>query len=383
MQPHDWLYLRTGRYFAAVADGLEEMASGELTELGCAEIRPTFRGLHFTGGNEALYRANYESRICTRIFAPLVTFDCHSAKYLYRTAREIDWPALFSVERTFAITSNVSDSAVKHSQYASLVLKDAIVDHFRDATGRRPDVERRDPDVWLDLFIFRNHATISFDTSGGSLHRRGYRLDGGRAPMQETVAAAVVKMSGWVGETRLYDPMCGSGTLLAEALMSFCRIPAGYLRERFGFESMPGFDAGAWKAVRRAADSAVRALPEGLIGGSDISGEAVRTSRRNLSSLPGGDGVRVRESPFRDLDDLGGATILTNPPYGIRMGEEVEVEGMMKELGDFLKHSCKGSKAFIYFGNRRMLKHIGLRAEWRKPLRSGPLDGRLAAFDLY
>jgi putative N6-adenine-specific DNA methylase len=383
MNSGDWLYQRTGRYFAAVADGLEQLAAEELGSLGCAEVSPTFRGLHFTSGKAGLYAANYRSRLVTRILAPLLTFDCHSTKYLYKTAREIDWPSLFSVEKTFAITSNVSDSAVTHSQYASLVLKDALVDRFRDATGRRPDVERLEPDVWIDLFIQRNHATISLDTSGGSLHRRGYRTEAGSAPMQETVAAAAVKLCGWDGEMPLYDPMCGSGTLLAEALMSYCRIPAGYLRERFGFENLPDFERGIWAAVRSEADSGIRSLPEGMIRGSDISAAAAGVARRNLSGLPHGDRVRIRTSAFQELDALESVVILTNPPYGIRMGSLAEVEGLMKEFGDFLKQQCSGSRAFVYFGNRQMLKHIGLRTTFRKPLRNGPLDGRLAGFELY
>jgi putative N6-adenine-specific DNA methylase len=383
MQAGDWLYQRTGRYFAAVAEGLEQLAAEELSGLGCSDVSPAFRGLHFTSGKAALYSADYRSRLVTRILAPLITFDCHSTKYLYKTAREIEWPSLFTVDKTFAITSNVSDSAVTHSQYASLVLKDAIVDCFREAGGRRPDVEKQSPDVWIDLFLQHNHATISIDTSGGSLHRRGYRIEGGSAPMQETVAAAAVTMSGWDGEQPLYDPMCGSGTLLAEAHMSYCRIPAAFLRQRFGFQNLPDFEPGTWAAVRAEADSHMRKLPEGLIRGSDISRESAELARKNLSGLPFGDRVRIRASAFHDLEGLEGYAILTNPPYGIRMGNSAEVEGLMKEFGDFLKQRCKGSKAFIYFGNRNMLKHIGLRTAWKKPLRNGQLEGRLAAFDLY
>lgn len=383
MQAGDWLYQRTGRYFAAVADGLEQAAVEELSALGCSDVSPTFRGLHFTCGKAVLYSANYRSRLVTRILAPLLTFDCHSTRYLYKTAREVDWPSLFPVEKTFAISSNVSDSAVTHSQYASLVLKDAIVDCFRDKEGSRPDVERQAPDVWIDLFLQHNHATISVDTSGGSLHRRGYRAEGGAAPMQETVAAAAVRLSGWDGEMPLCDPMCGSGTLLAEAHMSYCRIPAGFLRERFGFQNLPDFEPATWAAVRAEADAGMRNLPEGMIRGSDISGEAAAIARRNLSSLPSGERVRIRTAAFQDLEGLEGTVILTNPPYGIRMGSSAEVEGLMKDFGDFLKQRCKGSRAFIYFGNRQMLKQIGLRTAWKKPLRNGPLDGRLAAFDLY
>ncbi len=378
----EWLYAKTGRFFAVCADGLESLLAEELSELGAREPHESFRGVYFSAGFDTLCRANYMTRLATRILAPLATFDCHSTKYLYRTARGIDWPSLFDAEKTFAITCNVTDSLVTHSQYAALCLKDAIADTFREACGRRPDVERISPDIGLDLFIRRNRATISFDTSGGSLHRRGYRIPGFEAPMQETVAAAAVRLSGWDGEAPLHDPMCGSGTLLAEALMSWCRIPPGFLRERFGFESMPGFDSSVWSASRAECDRLVRPLPEGLIGGSDISREAVGIARRSLQALPGGSEVSVFRSDFRDLDGLPGSVIITNPPYGMRLGGKAEAEGLVRELGDFLKRRCPRARAYIYFGDRSLIGKLGLRPSWRKPLRSGQLDGRLILVEI-
>lgn len=378
----DWLYRRTGRFFAACADGLEDMLAAELSSLGASEPHSSFRGVYFSSSPGTLYRVNYMSRLATRVLAPLATFDCHSTKYLYKTARGFDWPSLFDADRTFAITCNVSDSLVTHSQYAALRLKDAIADAFREACGRRPSVKRTSPDVGLDLFIQKNRATISLDTSGGSLHRRGYRMPGFEAPMQETVAAAIVRLSGWDGEAPLEDPMCGSGTLLAEAMMHYCRIPAGFLRERFGFEGMPGFERSEWMAVKAECDRVIRPLPEGLVGGSDISPDAVGTARRSLQALPGGRNVRVSCSDFRELAGFPGGVIVTNPPYGVRMGSKAEAERLMRELGDFLKRRCPGSRAFIYLGDRALVKHVGLRPTWRKPLRSGQLDGRLIFIEI-
>jgi putative N6-adenine-specific DNA methylase len=380
----DWIFSKSPRYFATCAEGVEELVAAELTGLDAAEVSPSFRGVFFTAPTpEVLYGVNYRSRLATRVLAPLMDFGCHDTKYLYLRTREADWPSLFPVEKTFAVTCNVSDSHIRHSQYAALCLKDAIVDNFRDRCGRRPDVERLAPDVSIDLHIHRNRAFVSLDTSGGSLHRRGYRAEGLSAPLQETVAASILVMAGWKGETPLVDPMCGSGTILAEALMLACDIPAGYLREHWGFENMPGFDAGAWRRLRATVDGCIRELPAGLLSGGDASSRAVTAARRNLSSLPGGGVVRIETVRFQDREPVEGVTIVTNPPYGIRLGERAEAEGLAGELGDFLKQKCKGSKAYVYLGDRNLLKHIGLRPAWRKPLMNGPLDGRLALYELY
>ncbi len=376
-------YQLSGRYFAQIADGMEELGTRELDALGGKDVKPGYRGLFFTAEASGLYRVNYCARTITRVLAPLVSFDCHSTKYLYKTAYALDWPALFSLEHTFAVSANVSNSQVRHSQYAALCLKDAIVDKFRDRLGARPNVERLTPDVHLNLNLARNHAVISLDTSGGSLHRRGYRQTALGAPMQETLAAAVIALSAWDGERPLYDPLCGSGTLLCEALMRYCRIPAGYLRERFGFEFLPDYDAELWQRVRREADGLMRALPEGLIRGSDQAPTAIAAARTNCRALPYGEHIRFRQSRFQDLGDIHDSTIVCNPPYGRRMGKDEDLTLLMKELGDFLKNHATGSSAYVYFGNRELMKSIGLRTAWKKPLRNGPLDGRLARFDLF
>lgn len=201
--------------------------------------------------------------------------------------------------------------------------------------------------------------------------------------MQETLAASIILLSGWDGLNPLYDPMCGSGTLLCEALMHHCRIPAGYLRKAFGFEHLPDFDPGIWRMVRQQADREIRPLPEGLISGSDSSGEAIASARANASRLPGGRGITLKKKRFQDIPGLPSMTIVTNPPYGLRLSRNQDMKVFMKELGDFLKQRCTGSKAFVYFGDRSLLKSVGLRTSWKRPLRNGPLDGRLVAYELY
>jgi putative N6-adenine-specific DNA methylase len=376
-------YQKYRRYFAQAAEGIGELAAEELSELGAQDIKPAFRGVYFTASLDALYRINYTARVISRVLAPLITFDCHSTNYLYKTARTLPWTELFSLGNTFAISAAVSNSRIRHSQYAALVLKDAIADTFRDKYEARPSVERLDPDICFNLHIAENKATIYLDTSGGSLHRRGYRKEAVDAPMQETLAAAIIRLSGWNGETPLYDPMCGSGTLLFEAHMHCCSIPSSYFREAFGFFFLPEFDEGLWKRIKREADSRMLPLKKGLIAGSDSSSQAIEIAGRNSRNLPYGKGIRLMKRRFQDIESIHDATIVCNPPYGLRMKKREDMGTFMKEFGDFLKQRCTGSTAYVYFGNRELIKKIGLRTAWKKPLKNGQLDGRLVKFELY
>jgi len=378
-------YQKSGRFFAQTADGLEQMAADELVRLGATDASPAYRGVYFSAEFESLYRINYTSRLVTRVLAPLLTFDCHSPRYLYKTARSIDWSTMLGLRDTFAVFANVSNSAIQHSQYAALRVKDAVADQFRENRGERPNVDPRDPDVWINVYIHSNRAVISVDTSGGSLHRRGYRLESVEAPMQETVAAAVVELSGWDGSRPLYDPMCGSGTLVCEALMRYARVPAAYLRGpqgTFGFERLPGFDRAAWNRVRKSAAAAIRPLPQGLIAASDAAGAAVAAARANAGVLPGGDRIHFKIKKFQDLRPIEDSTIICNPPYGLRIGRG-GTERLIQEFGDFLKQGCRGSEAYVYFGKRELIKSVGLRPTWKKPLKSGGLDGRVVKYELY
>lgn len=376
-------YQKSGRYFAQFGRGLDDLAGNELQELGAKDIKPGHMGFYFSADKAALYRINYCARMLSRILAPLIRFDCHSAKYLYKTGAKIDWPSLFTQEKTFAIKANVSHSRITHSHYAALCLKDAVVDTFRDKTGKRPDIETKTPDVLLNLHIQNNKATIYLDTSGTSLHRRGYRSQSIAAPMQEIVAAAIIRLSGWNGSRPLIDPMCGSGTLLCEAVMQYCRIPAGYLRQRFGFESLPDFDAGIWNSVKKKANSRIRDLEPDLISGSDKSSEAISAAETNLKNLVQPGKVKLFSKSFQEISSRENSVIVCNPPYGIRLNAAEEIKNLMKQLGDFLKQRCKGGEAYIYFGNRELIKNIGLKPTWKKILISGGLDGRLVRYDLY
>ncbi len=381
--PQDFLYATERRFFALLGEGLEEMGAQELASLGASEVQPGYRGLYFEAGPEALYRVLYGARLFSRVLAPLMRFDCHSPKYLYRRAGDLAWESLYSPDQTFAIQAVCSNSTMHHSGHAALTLKDAIVDRFRTVFGRRPSVDSDEPDAAIHLYIHSNRATISLDLSGGSLHRRGYRRDAVTAPMQETLAAGVIRATGWTGLRPLTDPFCGSGTLLCEAWMAACGIPAGFLRTRFALERLPDYDAALWRRVREDMDGRI-AVPPGIsVSGSDIDPEAVRASRANLDRLPEGGQVELSCQPFERLGGWNDHVIVTNPPYGVRLGDRQEAEALVGRFGDFLKQRCAGCEAFVYFGDNAMVKKLGLKPSWRKNLFNGGLDGRLCRYELF
>jgi len=376
-------YERDGRYFAQVTGGLEPEGAAELHALGATSTGICHRGVAFTAERATLYRIAYEARLIGRLLAPLVRFRCRSPEALYAWAREIPFERLLEPDETFSVQANVSGRHLTHSRYAALRIKDAVVDRFRDRTGRRPSVERDDPTVRLHLHVAGDEATLSLDASGGALHRRGYRERTVPAPMQETLAAAIVRESGWDGERPLFDPFCGSGTLLAEALMSHARIPAGYLRARGGVERLPDFDADLWRRTRAAADAAIRPIAPGILGGGDVDPAAVSAARHNLDRLPGGERVALRVADFRALDGLPEHVLVTNPPYGLRLGDAREIPALYRDLGDFLKRRCGGATAFVYVGDPALAGHVGLRPQSRRPLVNGALDGRLLRYEIF
>ncbi len=378
-------YAKHHRFFAACTRGLEPLLVDELRELGAEPDEPGMRGVAFRADTTALYRVAYATRIASRVLAPLLTFDCHSDKYLYKTARNIDWDRLLDPDRTFVIDASVSDSHISHSQFAAQRLKDAVCDHFREKTGRRPSVEKRTPDLRLYLHLRHNRAVIGIDVGGGALHRRGYRIESVEAPLQETLAAAVVRLSGWDGERPLHDPMCGSGTLLAEAVLHTTRTPSGWLRAKSNpaWAALPDFDAKIWKTVKSDLDRAVRELPRDLVSGADLDPVAVQASRSNLGRVPGGKNVRIDRLDARELSLDAPATVLVNPPYGVRLGARGEVEALYKALGDALKRRCTGSTAFVVCGDVKLVGSLGLRPSKRIPLWNGGIECRVARLDLY
>jgi len=376
-------YQQHSKFFAQVAGSMEDLGAMELKEFGAKEITPVYRGVHFKTDISHIYRINFQSKFISRILAPLITFDCHSTKYLYSTASNIEWDKLLNNSKTFAIYSNVSNSKITHSRYASLVLKDAIADYFTKKYSERPDINTDSPDVVFNLFIHKNRATISLDTSGEPLHKRGYRQSKGSAPMQETLAAAIVNLSGWEGNKPLYDPMCGSGTLLCEASMNYCRIPSGFKRSRFGFENLPEFDKEEWGEIKENSTKHIRELPSDLIFGSDMSYFAIEDSKLNFKNIPSAQNINLKQTDFMSLPEIHDSIIVCNPPYGIRLGTKESTSELYKNLGDFLKQKCKGCTAYIYVGDKDLIAAIGLKPSFKRPLKNGNLDGRLLKIEIY
>ncbi len=376
-------YQKTNRYFAQAANDILDITREELEALGAEEISQSYRGLYFNASKKALYKINLQSRLVNRVLAPLLQFNCHSDKYLYNTALQIKWEDFLNSGQTFAVFASVTQSNIRHSKYAALRLKDAVVDYFRERTGSRPSIDTRNPDLWLNLYIENNEAVISVDTSGGSLHRRGYRLDAVQAPMAETVAASIIKYSGWDGSKPFYDPFCGSGTLLCEAYLHASRTPSAFMRKKFGFERLPDFDVRLWEKIQKEELRKIKALPAGLISGSDLDKKAVKTAKQNCAVIDSEDVIHIQQQDAFQIEQLKDQTIVFNPPYGIRMNKNADLGDFYKNIGDFLKQRCTGSEAFIYFGDRKYIKKIGLRSAWKKPLSNGGLDGRLVKYELY
>jgi putative N6-adenine-specific DNA methylase len=376
-------YQSNNIYFAQVTGLMEDLCQQELIELGAKNTKIVYRGIYFEADMLTIYRINYTSRLITRVLAPILNFKCRNTETLIKTAQKIKWEDFLSNEKTFAITASVSNSIINNSLYALQCLKDGIADYFRDKYGKRPDVETTNPDVRFNLHIEEDQAVISLDTSGESLHKRGYRLLAGEAPMQETLAAVIIRISGWNGEKPLTDPMCGSGTILCEALMHYCSIPAQYLRRIFGFVNMPEFKKDEWEKLKAEYDKEIRPLPKGTISGSDRSNEAVKVTKDNLSRLPYHNSVEVTCKPFQKINQFENGMLITNPPYGMRLGKLDEVKKLYSELGDFLKTNCKGTTAFIFTGDPALRKSIGLRTSRRIPLTNGKLEGVLVQIDSY
>ncbi len=379
----EYLYEKQSLYFAQISESIKELALNELKELNAQDLKPVFRGVWFKASKFDFYRIIYYSRLISRVLAPLAQFDCLDKDELYRQAKKIHWEEFLTPRKTFAVTANVSESAITHSNFAGLRVKDAIADYFRDRTNKRPNVDAQNPYVLINVHIHKDRATLSVDASGGPLHKRGYREETVSAPMQETVAGAIVRLSGWGGDVPLYDPMCGSGTLLCEALMHVCSIPAQVLRTDFGFERLPDFDKGVWEQVKARAKDDIKDLAPGLIAGSDISEHAVEAAKTNLMGLHHGGKVRVELKDFHDINKLEDVVIITNPPYGIRMGKDQNMNEFYKDLGLFLREKCSKCQAFVYFGDPKYIKKVPLAPAWKRPLKIGGLDGKLVKYELY
>ncbi len=364
-------------YFAICPRGLETLLQEELAALGASELRATHGGVHFSGDWAVCYRANLESRLATRILWHLVTGPYAREDDIYRLAVRQLWPNHFSVGNTFRVVTTAIKCPLKSLDFVTLRVKDAVCDRFREDVGERPNIDTRYPDVSVHVFLTAERCTLYLDTSGQPLWQRGFRRASVDAPVKENLAAGILKMSGWQPDTPLIDPMCGSGTFLLEAVqMALDRAPG--LDRHFGFERLKKFDAPLWTDLRNAALARVR-NPEKLnIRGSDSDERAVRAARRNLEEAGFSQWVRVEQADLLDLAAPAPAgTLIANPPYGERLGEQDELAAFYPQLGSALKRHWAGWNCFFFTADLRLPKLMGLKPSRKTPLYNGPLECRL------
>ncbi|CAN5458616.1 THUMP domain-containing protein [soil metagenome] len=363
--------------------GCEEVLRIELEEIGASEIRILTRAVEFEGDLEMMYKANLCCRTALRILKPFKTFEAANEEMLYHEIQNIDWTEHFSLTQTFAINATLNQSTLTHSQYVALKAKDAIVDQFRDKYEDRPNVDIDNPDLRIHLHIYEDNCTLSFDSSGESLHKRGYRDYTNQAPMNEALAAALILMSGWDKKSPLADFMCGSGTILIEAGMIARNIAPNKLKPRFGFQTWNDFDAAVWKKVFENAINAEIETGNLKIYGSDISGIVLDKAKQNIENAGLSDLIQLKKCTFEKfIPHVEGGTLICNPPYGMRI-EPDDIRAMYQSIGDSMKQNFKGWTCWIFTGNLEVAKFIGLRPTRKIPLFNGPIECRYLKFDIY
>jgi putative N6-adenine-specific DNA methylase len=372
------------KFFATTAKGVEEVLAAELRGLGIANAVVETGGVRFSGDLAAAYRANLHLRTASRVLLQLAEFPCDSPQSLYDGVRTIPWADYLTPAMTLAVDCNLRDSAITHSGYAALKTKDAIVDQLREQCGSRPNVNPHDPDLLVNVHLFRNRCTISLDTSGSPLDRRGYRLERNEAPLRETLAAALIELTGWDCSMPLIDPMCGSGTIVIEAALKASRCAPGLLRSGFGFQRWPGYEQILWKTLVREARAQVLEQPAAPIMGYDLAVRAVEIAKGNSVRADVADMVSFNVGDIADFTPPPApGVLLFNPPYGQRLGEEELLKALYKKIGDVMKQRCRGYTAYLFTGNLDLAKCVGLKASRRIVLFNGPIECRLLKYELY
>jgi putative N6-adenine-specific DNA methylase len=359
------------KYHAKTLKGLEALLAREISALGGKGVEQGNRGVTFYGGRALMYRVNLASRLSLRVLVPLMSFEADHTDALYRKVKQFDWSPYLDNRMTFAIDPVVHSPHFRNSFYAAQKVKDAIADRFREKTSLRPSVNREHPDLLINLHISGKRVNVSLDSSGGSLHRRGYRTGNFEAPLNEVLAAGMIMLAGWKGETPFLDPMCGSGTLAIEAALIAAEIPPGIFRNHFGFENWKDFDRDMMEHVARqlAPEKEVR-VP---ILARDVDPEAVRLTMEQLKKMDLSHLVKVEEQDFLSSPGMEGITLIMNPPYGERLRTE-DIGSLYAGIGTTLKHKYPGSEAWILSSSKDALKQIGLRAASKIPLFNGSLE---------
>lgn len=372
---------------------LEEVLADELRQMGAENVQVLTRAVEFEGDMRLLYRANYCCRTALAILKPFAEFDANDDQELYDQVYKIRWEKILDCDCTFMIDSTTSGEVFTHSYYAALKTKDAIVDRFRRNFGKRPSIDTEQPDYKFNLHIRDNHVTLLMNSSGDSLHKRGYRQGVGIAPINEVLAAGLLKLAGWdkalqakPADLNFYDPMCGSGTMLIEAAMMANNIPAQYYRgQNFGFMRWKEYNLGEWKSVKAEEDRKIGCFDyEGEIWGNDIDEQVIQQCEKNLEYAKLHHDVMLHIGDFADQEAPEGRTlIVTNPPYGERIKVE-DLNAMYEKLGDTFKQRYgKDCDVWLITSDFEAMKHIGLHPSAKIPVQNGSLDCRFLHFELY
>ena len=365
--------------------GLEEVLAGELIELGANNVQIERRAVSFTGDKRMLYTANFCLRTASRVLVPIAIFKAKKTDDIYENVKLIDWSQYMTAKTSFLIDATVYSELFRHSQFITYRVKDAIVDWWMEHGGVRPNVQLTNPDLYLNIHIAGDTITVSLDSSGESLHKRGYRVANTQAPINEALAAGMLLLAGWQGQSDFYDPMCGSGTLLIEAALIAHNIAPGIYRKGFAFEKWANFDADLFEDVS-SDDSRERDFNHKIYG-SDAGFYAVQAAMKNVKSAGLQRDIEVRQIRIQEIKlaekDTEGALIMINPPYGERLAQDKDVLRLYQDMGTTLKHQFNGANAWIISSNEAALKCVGLRPAKRIRLVNGDLDCLFNKYELF
>ena len=372
---------QTFEMIAKTLYGLEDILASELIELGANHVQIGRRMVSFDGNMELLYKANFHSRTALRILKPIVYFKAQNPDEVYEQVKKLNWSEYLPEKKTFAIDTVVYSDTFTHSKFVAYRAKDAIVDYFSEQEKPRPSVRINNPDLQLHLHISHNECTLSFDSSGESLHKRGYRVESGEAPLNEVLAAGMILKTGWKGETLFVDPMCGSGTLLIEAALIALNIAPGVFRNQFAFEKWDDFDEELFEQVS-SDDSREKAFQFKCYG-SDSSRKAIITASKNVKSAGLSRYIDLKIQSFQQVTENPGKGILiTNPPYGERLNPR-DLSDLYVMIGERLKHVFSGYDAWIISSDLEGLDNIGLKPAFKMKLINGALDCEYRHYRLF
>ncbi|XGS83355.1 THUMP domain-containing protein [Limibacterium fermenti] len=361
---------------------LEDVLAEELINLGADEVQIGKRMVSFSGDKALMYKANLHCRTALRILKPIHSFKADNPDDVYEAIKKIDWEHYLSLDKTFAIDAVVYSHIFSHSKFVAYKVKDAIADWFMERYHKRPSVSVTNPDIALNIHIAHNQCTLSLDSSGESLHKRGYRIGQGEAPLSEVLAAGMILKSGWKGDSTFIDPMCGSGTLLIEAAMIALNIPPGIHRPQFAFEKWNDFDKELFSDIYND-DSGSRDFHFRIIG-SDISSQMIAIAGKNIANAGLKKYIDLETKPFQNYTEAPkpAGVLMTNPPYGERMKPD-DLEGLYSMIGERLKHAFTGYSAYILSYRKECFDHIGLKPSKRYFLFNGALECEMRHYELF